>query len=108
MIDEVPFADPEGLLDWVEHHLTTVTPLILERLLTHNGFVDAGTMPTTLSVPCSVWKHQEAESTPALADARVLVYHYELVSERAVRVALRMIEKVRHFERLRALRGGKL
>lgn len=95
MTAPVPWDDPAGLLRWVEHNREEVTPLILERLLGHYDFVDAGTIPTTGKVRANVWKHRLTDVGPAFANFQALVYHYEKVPELKVRAALQLIEASR-------------
>ncbi len=91
----IPYDDAQSLLVWVEHHLDEVPPLALERLLTHYGFEEAGTMRTPNQVHCVVWKHTRRAESPKLAEAMFLVYHTETVSRERVTKALQLIDRTR-------------
>ena len=90
----------------VQRYLNDVTPLILERLLGHYSFVAAGDVPSNHPVRCVLWKHSRASTDPRFARFRLVVYHYEVVAQRRVKVALALIEEVRMFERRIAFDGG--
>jgi hypothetical protein len=92
---DVPWDDAQSLLIWVEHHLREVPPLVLERLLAHFGFEEAGEMPTRNPVRCVVWKHKRRAEDVELAKAAFLVYHFDTVARDRVLAALQLIERVR-------------
>lgn len=99
----IPYDDPVALRRWVRDHSQNVPPLLLERLLGHNGFEDVGTMPTKGRARCVVWRHRNATKDPRFAHFRILVYHYEPVAEMKVRSVLELLDVI---DRLTAPAAG--
>ena len=99
----VPYDDAGALLIWIEHHLREVSPLTLERLLTHYGFEETGEMPTRGAARCAVWKHRLRDRDTRLAALGLLVYHSHPVAEQRVVQALQAIDLARRIVRERAL-----
>jgi hypothetical protein len=99
-----PYEDPVAFLRWVEHHTDGVPPIALERLLSYEGFEEAGTMPTQGPVTCVVWKPRDRREDPRLAEATFLVYHTDVVARERVLRALQLIDRVRRLRRQGVLR----
>ncbi|MBW7935212.1 MAG: hypothetical protein H3C62_16715 [Gemmatimonadaceae bacterium] len=91
--DDIPWSDPVRLAELIQSDPSHVTPLMLERLLEHAGFVDAGTMPTVGGTRCVVWAHRSRQTHPQLARFRVLVYQTPLVGEFRVISAMRTLQQ---------------
>lgn len=89
MSAEPPWGDREGLLDWTFANFPRISALVLERLLTHHGFVEVGRLPTAGAVTAAVWAHCQRDVRRELISVRPVVYHLETASEQSIQAVLR-------------------
>jgi hypothetical protein len=97
-IAEVPYNDPPGLERWVAFNPERVTPLILERLMIHNGFVEITGVPSAGAAKCVLWKHAYVDRYPGLAQFNFTVYYTDLIPKGDVVAALATLRGIREWQ----------
>ena len=96
-VDQIPFHDPVALERWVVQQgpKGLVTPVVIGRLLEHNGFVEVADLPTAVPTRRVVYLPREATRTRGLADFMVTVYNTSQVAPMNVRAVLATLQAFR-------------
>lgn len=97
-IDEVPWLEPAALERWVRANSERVTPLVLERFLENERFVEGGVMPTRGRARCVVWKHEKVDKYPVLTRFNMTVYYTDVVSARNLAMVLQTVDRFRRWK----------
>ncbi len=95
-IPPVPFGDAKALEAWVHLNRAEVTPVILGRLLEHNGFKEVVELPTRTRVRLIVYAPIDRWRDPShLARYEVRVYNTERVTPVNLEAALTILRLIR-------------